>query len=68
MSSCSVVVATGMEAEEPTVDRIVRELLEQPLSKAERIARFRELVRQGDAVPDELLDMALRKLMERLAE
>lgn len=57
-----------MEAEELTVDQIVKELLEKPLSKQERMKRFRELVRRGEDVPDELLDMALRKLMERLAE
>ena len=65
---CRFVLATGMAAEELTVDQIVRELLEEPLTKSERMRRFRELVRRGDEVPDELLDMALRKLMERLAE
>ena len=60
--------ATGMALEEPTVDQIVRELLELPLTKAERMQRFRELVRRGGDVPDELLDAALKKLMERLAE
>ena len=54
--------------EEPTVDQIVRELLEEPLTKAERMKRFRELVQEGGDVPDELLDAALKKLMERLAE
>ncbi len=57
-----------MAAEETTVDQIVKELLEEPLTKAERMQRFRELVHKGGDVPDELLDAALKKLMERLAE
>ena len=61
-------LATGMASEEPAVDHIVKELLELPLTKAERMERFRELVRRGGDVPDELLDAALRKLMDRLAE
>ena len=64
----SFALATGMALEEPTVDQIVKELLELPLTKAERMQRFRELVRRGGDVPDELLDAALKKLMERLAE
>lgn len=62
------VLATGMAAEEPTVDHIVKELMELPLTKAERMQRFRDLVNRGGDVPDELLDAALKKLMERLAE
>ncbi len=57
-----------MASEEPTVDQIVKELLEEPLTKAERMARFKELVRRGADVPDHMLDLALKKLMERLAE
>ena len=38
------------------------------LSKAERIRRLRELAMSGDYVPDELMDQALRKLMERITE
>lgn len=50
------------------VDRLVEELMDQTLTKAERMARLRALVRSGDDVPDELLDQALRRLMERLTE
>ena len=57
-----------MASEEPTVDQIVRDLLEGTLTKAERMERFRELVRRGEDVPDELLDVALQRLMDRLAE
>lgn len=38
------------------------------LTKAERIQRLRELARSGEDVPDELMDQALRKLMERITE
>lgn len=51
-----------------SVERIVEELLHCELDKAERIARLRELARSGEDVPDELLDEALRRLMERITE
>lgn len=38
------------------------------LSKAERMQRLRDLARSGEDVPDELMDQALRKLMERITE
>ena len=38
------------------------------LTKAERIQRLRELAKSGDDVPDELMDQALKKLMERITE
>jgi hypothetical protein len=50
------------------VQRIVEELMDRDLSKAERMQRLRELAKSGDDVPDELMDQALRKLMERLTE
>lgn len=51
-----------------SVERIVEELMEPGLTKAERIQRLRELARSGEDVPDELMDQALRKLMERITE
>jgi DNA-binding ferritin-like protein len=51
-----------------SVERIVEELMDRSLSKAERIRRLRELAKSGDEVPDELMDQALRKLMERITE
>ncbi|GAB4144314.1 MAG: hypothetical protein Fur0037_12060 [Planctomycetota bacterium] len=51
-----------------TVERIVEELMDRKLTKAERMQRLRELVRSGEKVPDDLLDAALRRLMERLAD
>jgi len=51
-----------------TVERIVEELMDGDLPKAERMQRLRELARSGEDVPDELMDQALRKLMERITE
>jgi hypothetical protein len=51
-----------------SVQRIVEELMDRDLSKAERMQRLRELAKSGEDVPDELMDQALRKLMERLTE
>jgi hypothetical protein len=50
------------------VDRIVQELMDPQLSKGERMRRLRELVRSGEDVPDELMDLALRRLMEHLTD
>lgn len=50
------------------VDRIVEELMGRDLTKAERMACLRELAKSGDEVPDDLMDEALRKLMERITE
>jgi len=50
------------------VERIVEELMARGLSKAERIKRLRELAKSEADVPDELMDQALRKLMERITE
>ena len=52
----------------PQVDQIVQDLLSREGTKAERMQLFRELVRQGKDLPEDLLNSALRKLMERLAD
>ena len=57
-----------MTAEDPRVDRIVDELLGKPLTKGERVELLRELVKRGEELPDEMLTVALRRLMERLTE
>ncbi len=57
----------AMASEETELDQIVQELLTGSLSKAERVARLRELVRRQEDVPDELFEAALQKLMERLS-
>ncbi len=51
-----------------SVERIVQELLQRKHEKPERMRLLRELVRSGEDVPDELLDAALRKLMERIPD
>ncbi len=51
-----------------TVERLVQELMDRQLPKPERMRLLRELVQSGEDVPDELLDRALRKLMERLTD
>ena len=55
-------------AGESQVDRIVQELLEEGGTKAERMKLFRELVKRGETLSEEMLNSALQKLMERLAE
>ena len=57
----------SMTGIDPRVDQIVEDLLEKSLSKSERIHLLRELVREGDDVPEELLNAALRRLMEKLS-
>ncbi len=57
-----------MTTSDSRVDRIVDELMERSLSKEERIALLRELVEHGDDVPDEILEVALRRLMQRLTD
>ena len=57
-----------MTADTPAVDQIVNQLLESSLAKGERIELLRELVRRGEELPDEMLENALRRLMERLTE
>lgn len=57
-----------MSKQAEAVDRIVQELLGRQLSKQERMQRLRQLVRSGEDVPDELMDQAVRRLMERLTE
>lgn len=50
------------------IDRIVQELMDGDLTKAQRIKRLRDLAKSGDDVPEQLMDEALRKLMERITE
>ena len=50
------------------VERIVEELMQSNLTRAERLERLRDLARSEEDVPDELMDQALRRLMERITE
>lgn len=57
-----------MSGEKPRVDQIVQDLLDKGGSKQERMNLFRELVCRGDDLPEEMLDSAIQKLIQRLAE
>ncbi len=57
-----------MAGEDPKVEQIVRELLEGDLTKEQRLKLLRDLVRRGEELPDDMLDSALQKLMDRLTE
>jgi hypothetical protein len=57
-----------MTSNDARVDRIVQDLLDRQLTREERIKLLRELVRRGGEMPEEVLDVALRRLMERLTE
>lgn len=50
------------------VERLVEQLMAPDLPRQERIERLRELVRSEADIPDELMDKALRRLMERITE
>ncbi|MCC6673084.1 MAG: hypothetical protein IT458_18610 [Planctomycetes bacterium] len=63
----STVATTAKNPVSTPVDQIVEELLRNDLSKDERMTLLRELVRRGEELPDDLLNVALRRLMERLA-
>lgn len=43
-------------------------LVQRDLSKAERLAFLKKLVQSGDDLPDEWMEEALRKLMDRLSD
>jgi hypothetical protein len=47
------------------VERIVEELMSRKLTKAQRMRLLQRLVRTGEQVPEELMDLVLRRLMER---
>ena len=53
---------------ETNVDRIVEALMEKPLTREQRIGLLKQLVREGKELPDALLEEALERLLERIAE
>ena len=57
-----------MKADDPEVDRIVEELMDKKLPKSERMSLLRELVQRGEELPDEMFEVALQRLMERLTD
>ncbi len=42
--------------------------MNRSIPKTDRVRLLRELVKSGEDVPDELMEKALRRLMERLAD
>lgn len=55
------------DEQDAQVEEIVQSLLhEDNLPKAERIRLMKELVRRGDDMPDEALELALKRLLERI--
>ena len=57
-----------MTDDDARVEQIVQQLLEKRLSRGERIQLLRELVRAESEAPEELMEAALSRLMERLSE
>ena len=57
-----------MTASESRVDQIIEELMQRTPDRQRRIELLRELVASGNELPDEVLDEALLKLMERLTD
>ena len=55
-----------MTEDDARVEQIVRQLLENRLTRGERIQLLRELVRAESDATDELMEAALSRLMERL--
>lgn len=52
---------------EDQVEEVVAALLHDPnLPKKERIRLMKELVKRGDELPDEALELALKRLLERI--
>jgi hypothetical protein len=47
---------------------IIEDLMDLTLPKSERILLLKELVARGEELPDEVLEDALKRLMERLLE
>jgi len=50
------------------IDHIVDQLMQRDLSKAERLACLKKLVKSGDDLPDEWMEEALCRLMDRLSD
>ena len=50
------------------IDHIVDRLVQRDLSKGERLAYLKKLVQSGEDLPDEWMEAALRKLMDRLSD
>ncbi|MCA8971773.1 MAG: hypothetical protein KDC95_18440 [Planctomycetes bacterium] len=59
--------ASEDQRREEQVEEVVAALLHDPnLPKKERIRLMKELVRKGEDLPDEALELALKRLLERI--
>lgn len=50
------------------IDHIVEQLTQRDLSKAERLAFLKKLVQSGEDLPEEWMEEAVSKLMDRLSD
>ena len=57
---------TRKRTHQEQVEEIVQTLMHDNLPKTERIRLMKELVQRGEDLPDEALQEALRRLLERL--
>lgn len=57
-----------MADETARLDQVVSDLLGKGGTKQDRMRLLRELVRRGEELPEGMLDSALQKLMERIAD
>ena len=65
-SECAMRKRKGKLTHEEQVDEIVQTLMHDNLPKSERIRLMKELVQRGEDLPDEALEEALKRLLERL--
>lgn len=56
-----------MGSKEPSAEELIAELMQRPRARSRRIELLRKLVRRGDALPDAMLDEAMRRLMDLLS-
>ena len=50
------------------LDSIIEDLMDLSLPKSERILLMKELIARGEELPDEVLEVGLKRLMEKLLE
>lgn len=55
-----------MGKKKATTQELLEELMQRPESRERRIELLRELVRRDEELPDEMLDQAMRKLLDLL--
>lgn len=59
--------AADRKVDDKQVEDVIETLMhEDNLPKSERIRLMKELVRKGEELPDEALEIALKRLLERI--